>query len=130
MIKNVEGLDAELSLYLLSELEGFGDREIHVVEAGIAKDIAAHVAKLSGTVRNQDRIAHHIAIVGAGERAHRSRAKGSGGIQASRRNGACASPAAARTETRKPIGADGSEVRWVANEIPTVGVFVGAAEII
>lgn len=42
MVKHIEEFHAELSAQTLSPLEILRDREVNVLEAGVAKDISAH----------------------------------------------------------------------------------------
>src|SRR2546429_8984248 len=103
------------------------------MEASIPEDVAAHGAKLADSIRDQQRIAHNITIVGPNlgirKRSHCTRADGSGRAQASGRDGTCAGTAATRTEAPNSIGADRLAVGPVAKETPTGSGFVGPRKI-
>src|ERR1700674_64569 len=139
MIEYVESFHAELRLHSFPEFEALAERQVDVLETGIAEDVAAHVAKSVKSIGDQHRIANHVAVVGwlniggesgsspiEGSQCGRANTSGSG--EAGLRDGARASNIA-RTKTRNPIGTDGLEVGWVAKEIPAVGGFAGCAEI-
>src|ERR1700687_59116 len=135
MIENVESFYAELRFGPFPEFKTLANGEIDVVETSIAENVATHGAKLADPIRDQNRIAYHIAIVspngGISKGGCCGRTDLSSGSKAGRRDsGACAGPAPARTEARNPVGTDGLKVRRVAEEIPAVSRFARSAEAI
>src|SRR5205807_4142838 len=129
-----------LSIEPLRKFEVLEYGEVHVLEAGVTKDVARHGTKVAQCIRNQGRVPLHVAAarsqcieVGRGRRTlgpHR------GGIGC-RREGLNAGDSAGYTATAKAraraVGngtRGGFEVGGVANEIPTVGVFERPAEIV
>src|ERR1019366_4418706 len=63
MVENVEELRPELGVEALAEMPVLGQREIHVFETGIRKNVASHGAEGSQWRRNQDGIAFGVAAV-------------------------------------------------------------------
>src|ERR1700688_3306601 len=130
VIENVKHLGAELRPGPFSEFEGLGNGEIHVVETGIAEDVPAHGTKLAESVRDQKRIAHHIAIARLVQGSQRVCPKVRGRADAGRGDGAGAGRIGSEAEARNSSGADGLEIGWITKEIPAVGGFVDSAKVI
>src|SRR5262249_41912963 len=87
VVENVERLDAELRPEAFSKFEVLADRQIDIVEAGVAEDVAPHVAKGTKTVRDQHRVIHHVAVSRGVKRGQNIRTKSACRDRASSRNG-------------------------------------------
>lgn len=154
MIENVEKFSAELRGEPFLELHLLGHRQIPIAETGVTPDVAAGCAESTDGRRDQHRMPLVVAskIV---ERIDRPQVDGVGGREASLRRSRVetarqidrsgGSQLRARNRCRvAEIGGDISiciravrnggiarfKVAGPADEIPAIGVFVGAAEII
>src|SRR5215468_10153628 len=148
MIEQVEELGPELRAARLLELERLENREIHVLEAGIAEDIPAHRAEGSGLGRNHHRspVRGHVAAayrqgLEVWRLCHALLRQCGGQVRREagnlRLNRAVDAAKTLRnvgdiTEVavRNPTATTGLEVAGVSKEIPAVGKFSGAAEIV
>src|SRR5579863_10397127 len=144
MIENVEDLPAELEAIAFLKCEVLEDGSVQVVEPCIAENVAAHVAVGPQCWRNQDRVA--VRGDEAAEAVQRGRAWGFGyAVRNPRRSpsasegGAvpaliwvCITTAGSAGEAAAVGDAvrAGGEVERIAGDVPTIGAFPRAADIV